>query len=136
MQKDYGEAGLVILAFPSNTFGKETGNDEEILEFVKKYAVSFRMMAKIEVNGPTTPPLFRWLKLALNRGEDLEWNFTKFLIAPHGFASKMYKPEDDPDSMRPLIEAMLATHMYGGKHRTGAAHSQSNMQKLQENTDL
>ena len=122
LQEDYAEKGLVILAFPSNQFGgQEPRSTDEIIQFAKsKYGVTFQIMAKGPVKGPNAPPLFEWLTAALNGGKDIEWNFTKFLIAPHGFPVKMFASAEEPDSMRPLIEAMLNKQQYGGKHRRGS----------------
>lgn len=57
----YSKFGLEILAFPSNQFGgQEAGTNERIESFVQaRYRVSFRMMAKTDVNGPNAHPVFK-----------------------------------------------------------------------------
>ena len=47
------------------------------------YDVTFPLFTKIEVNGPGTHPLYRWLKReqkGLFGTEAIKWNFTKFLV--------------------------------------------------------
>ena len=60
----YQDQGLVVLGFPSNEFGaQDPGSNDEIASFCQlNYGVSFPMMAKIDVNGPATHPLYAWLK--------------------------------------------------------------------------
>ena len=38
---------------------QEPGTDEEIIEFVKKYGVTFDMFHKINVNGANAIPLYK-----------------------------------------------------------------------------
>ena len=63
LHQTYGTRGLVVLGFPCNQFGaQDPGNNSEIAEFCQlNYGVSFPMMAKIDVNGPTADPLYQWL---------------------------------------------------------------------------
>lgn len=89
--------GLEILAFPCNQFGnQEPGTDEEIQTFITNYGVTFPVFAKVDVNGPTAHPLFKYLKEDSDQTE-LGWNFVKFLIVD-GVPVKRYpskvKPKD------------------------------------------
>ena len=43
------------------TFSQEPGTDEDIIEFVKKYGVTFDMFHKINVNGANAIPLYKVL---------------------------------------------------------------------------
>lgn len=49
----YRDKGLEILDFPCNQFGNQApGSEEEIMDFCQsRYGVTFKMFAKIEVNG-------------------------------------------------------------------------------------
>jgi len=60
LHKKYGKKGLVVLGFPCNQFGsQDAGSNKEIAEFCQlNYGVSFPMMAKIDVNGANTHPLY------------------------------------------------------------------------------
>src|SRR3546814_9990967 len=64
LYRDYKDRGLEILAFPCNQFGaQEPGDAAEIANFCSlTYAVSFPVMAKIEVNGDGADPIFKHLK--------------------------------------------------------------------------
>ena len=60
LYRKYRDRGLVVLGFPCNQFGaQEPGNADEIASFCSlTYDVDFPMMAKIDVNGPQTHPLY------------------------------------------------------------------------------
>ena len=74
-----------ILAFPCNQFGKqEPGTADEIKKFAAEKGVQFKMMEKIDVNGPDAAIVYKFLKR--ETGVDfIQWNFaTYFVIAPDG----------------------------------------------------
>ena len=60
----YRSRGLEVLGFPSNQFGKqEPGSGADILAFTQsRFAATFPLMAKGEVNGAAQAPLYAWLK--------------------------------------------------------------------------
>ena len=113
MYEKYKDAGLEILGFPCNQFGKQDpGSNDEIMEFCQlNYGVSFPMFGKIEVNGSGADPLFQYLKKeapgALGT-QGIKWNFTKFLIDPAGKVVKRYAPKDTPKAIAKDIEKLLA----------------------------
>eukprot|EP01024_Parvocaulis_polyphysoides_P022421 TRINITY_DN20764_c1_g1_i1.p1 TRINITY_DN20764_c1_g1~~TRINITY_DN20764_c1_g1_i1.p1 ORF type:complete len:195 (+),score=31.74 TRINITY_DN20764_c1_g1_i1:91-675(+) len=88
LYEKYGSQGLEVVAFPCNQFGgQEPGTNDQILDFVeKKYDVKFRMMDKINVNGPKTSPVWKYLKQACDTcSGDVRWNFAaKFLVDKNG----------------------------------------------------
>ena len=109
----YKSRGLVIMGFPSNQFGQQDpGSDGEIASFCQvNYGVSFPMMAKVEVNGGATHPLYAWLKAqapGLLGSQSIKWNFTKFLVGRDGQVIRRYAPQDTPDKLAADIEAALA----------------------------
>ncbi len=109
---DYGPQGLVVVGFPCNQFGKQDpGGNDEIEGFCQvNYGVSFPMMAKVDVNGDKAPPLWKWLKSSapgVLGTQSIKWNFTKFLVGKDGRVIKRFAPNDDPNSLRPDIEAAL-----------------------------
>ena len=61
---EYKNKGLEIIGFPSNQFfQQEPGTDDEIKEFCQlNYGVTFDMFSKIDVNGDSTSPLYKFLK--------------------------------------------------------------------------
>ncbi|WP_345373006.1 glutathione peroxidase [Algivirga pacifica] len=111
LYKKYKNQGLVILGFPCNQFGsQEPGTEKDIEEFCQlNYGVSFPMFAKIEVNGDNTHPVFQYLKSELKGtlGNDIKWNFTKFLIDKNGNPVKRFAPTTKPEKMEDDIKAIL-----------------------------
>jgi len=107
--------GFAVLGFPCNQFaGQEPGSEAEILQFcLREYEISFPLFAKIEVNGPRTHPLYRYLKGATPEppeSDDLEWNFTKFLVGRGGQVLKRYPPKSPPGDCEPdILTALRAT---------------------------
>lgn len=111
----YADKGLAVLGFPCNQFGKqEPGSDAEIAEFCKaEYNVSFDMFSKIDVNGETAAPLYKYLTAAETeptaKGK-ISWNFEKFVIGKDGKVVARFAPRTAPDDaeMVKVIEAELA----------------------------
>mmetsp|Transcript_6889 Transcript_6889/g.17621 ORF Transcript_6889/g.17621 Transcript_6889/m.17621 type:complete len:111 (-) Transcript_6889:32-364(-) len=100
--------GLEVLAFPTNQFHEqEPGTPQEIRAFVNKYGVTFPMFAKIEVNGPGTHPLYRYLKRATSARMDIRWNFEKFLINRAGRVVKRYHHKTPVIELVPDIKHLL-----------------------------
>ncbi|XP_077262852.1 uncharacterized protein LOC143897807 [Temnothorax americanus] len=99
--------GLRILAFPSNQFaGQEPGTSQEILNFVKRYNVTFDMFEKIDVNGENAHPLWKWMKtqkegLITNA---IKWNFTKFIVDKEGKVVERFAPSTEPLSMEETLK--------------------------------
>jgi glutathione peroxidase-family protein len=79
------QEGVQILAFPCNQFGKqEPGTAEEIEAFAKSKGVQFKMMQKVDVNGPNTSLIYLYLKSQTDVTA-ISWNFgTYFVVAPDG----------------------------------------------------
>jgi glutathione peroxidase len=104
LYRKYKDKGLVVLGFPCNQFGQqEPESEERIREFCEaQFAVSFPLFAKIEVNGPNTHPLYRWLKAA-RRGflgrKAIAWNFTKFLVDRNGEVLRRYGSRRTPEQI-------------------------------------
>lgn len=111
LYRKYKDKGLVILGFPCNQFGnQESGSAQQIEEFCQvNYGVSFPMFAKIEVNGPNTHPVFRFLKAKLGglAGSRIKWNFTKFVIDKNGIPVKRFSPVTKPEKMEKLLQQLL-----------------------------
>ena len=112
LYKDYKDKGLVILGFPCNQFGKqEPGTEKEISEgCLINYGVSFPMFSKIDVNGSSAHPLYKYLKSELKGSltNGIKWNFTKFLLDKNGNPVKRFAPITEPDKLRGDIEKLLA----------------------------
>ena len=110
----YKDRGLVILGFPANNFGgQEPGTNAEIKTFCSRtYNVTFPMFSKISVKGDDKAPLYKFLTeqsaSSTTHGE-IQWNFTKFLIARDGKVLGRFEPDVTPDSseLDAAIEAAL-----------------------------
>lgn len=104
---------LVVLGFPCNQFGaQEPGTEKEIALFCEtQFAVTFPLFAKIEVNGAGTHPLYAWLKAetpGAEQGQEIGWNFAKFLIGRDGQPIARYSPRTAPSDLADDIAKALA----------------------------
>lgn len=107
----YRDRGLEILDFPCNQFGHQApGTEEEILEFCTlKYNTTFPLFAKIDVNGKEAEPLFSFLKNQKGGifGNDIKWNFTKFLVSRDGTVVERYAPMTTPEKIEKDILKLI-----------------------------
>jgi 2-keto-4-pentenoate hydratase len=107
----FADRGFAVLGFPCNQFGaQEPGDAAAIAAFCeRRFAVSFPMFDKVEVNGEGAHPLWRWLT-GHDRGEGkpVAWNFAKFLIGPDGALVRRYPSKVEPDAIAADIEALLS----------------------------
>ena len=115
LQKVYeelGPKGLVVLGFPCDQFmHQEPGNDGEIEQFCQmNYGVTFPLSTKVDVNGDSTHPVFRFLKERTGGllGSRVKWNFTKFLVAPDGTTVTRYAPATSPEKVAQDAAPLLA----------------------------
>jgi len=95
LHKKYQDKGLVVMGFPANNFGaQEPGTDAEIKTFCSRtYGVDFPMFSKISVKGADKHPLYQFLTAG---GEEVPWNFTKFLIGKDGKVIRRFAPDVEP----------------------------------------
>lgn len=111
MYKEYKDKGLVILGFPCNQFAnQEPGDAKQISEgCLINYGVSFPMFSKVDVNGDSAHPIFKYLKKELKGtfGDSVKWNFTKFVIDRNGKPVKRFAPVTKPEKMKKLVEGLL-----------------------------
>eukprot|EP00979_Chaetoceros_neogracilis_P018405 scaffold10583_cov290-Chaetoceros_neogracile.AAC.24 len=96
-----------ILAFPSNQFGKqEPGTCEEIKMFAtKEKGAEYRIMNKIDVNGPAAHQVYKFLKKEAGPAS-ISWNFsTYFVVSPAGVVRSYSGVE--PMDLQELIVGLL-----------------------------
>ena len=127
----YQDKGLEILDFPCNQFFEQApGSNEEIANFCKlKYNTTFETFAKIDVNGENVHPLYKYLKNEAPKakedeaseglykmlsergfntsGDDIKWNFTKFLVDRNGKVIVRFAPTYEPEKLSEQIEKLL-----------------------------
>ena len=104
LYQQYKDQGLVVLGCPCNQFkGQEPGTEAEIKTFCEThYSVTFPLTSKLEVNGDNRHPLYQFL---IGDGEDIEWNFEKFLVNGEGQVVARFSPRMVPDD--PTIVAKI-----------------------------
>ncbi len=131
LYETYKDKGFVVLDFPSNQFMNQApGSDEEITNFcTANYGITYPQFAKVNVNGKNADSLFVFVKSAaavekenaasgkfarvltdLKQtviGNDIKWNFTKFLVDRNGQVVRRYAPSVKPEDIAPDIEALL-----------------------------
>lgn len=112
LHRRYVDAGLSILGFPCDQFGhQEPGGEAEIADFcAARYAVTFPMFAKIEVNGEGAHALYRVLTAAAPGWwgvERIRWNFTKFLVDREGHVYSRHAPQTGPRRLERGIRRLL-----------------------------
>ena len=134
MYEAFHDKGLEILDIPCNQFAGQTpGTDEEIHEFCTlNYNTQFPQMKKVDVNGETQIPLYRFLKEQqgfkgfgegkmadllrdmlpkidpdYEKNPEIKWNFTKFLVDRKGNVIARFEPTIDMAEVRKAVEAAL-----------------------------
>lgn len=111
LYRQHAPRGFAVLGFPCNQFGQqERGNSAEIAAFCdSKYAVTFPMFEKIDVNGDGAHPLYKFLKREKSGllGASIKWNFTKFLVDKAGRVVARHPPTTRPENLTREIEALL-----------------------------
>lgn len=111
LYEKYKDQGFVILGFPCNQFGKqEPGDEKEIANFcTDTFNVTFPMMSKIEVNGENAHPLYKFLKKEKGGvlGDEIKWNFTKFLVDKEGNLVDRFAPQKTPEEIEDDIKELL-----------------------------
>ena len=112
LYREHKAQGLTILGFPCNQFGaQEQGSNDEIQQFCSlTYEVTFPVLAKVEVNGANTAPVYEWLKASapgLLGIEAIKWNFTKFLVGKDGQVLHRYAPQTEPKAIAKDVQKAL-----------------------------
>jgi glutathione peroxidase len=115
LHQRYADQGLVIMGFPCNQFAhQDPGDAAQIAQFCERnFGVRFQMMAKVEVNGVNTHPLYAWLKQeapGLLGTRAIKWNFTKFLVGRDGRVLQRFAPQTPPAKLITAIEQALQSH--------------------------
>lgn len=111
LYEKYQSQGLEILDFPCNQFGHQApGSDDEIADFCQlRYGVTFRQFKKINVNGEGEEPLYTFLKSQKKgvMGNNIKWNFTKFLVDREGNIVERFAPTVTPEKIEEQIKELL-----------------------------
>ncbi|TVU47137.1 hypothetical protein EJB05_06722, partial [Eragrostis curvula] len=107
----YKDQGFEILAFPCNQFGgQEPGTNEEIVEFVcTRFKANYPIFDKVDVNGEDAAPIYKFLKSSKTGpfGDNIKWNFAKFLVDKQGRVAERYGPTTYPFGIQKDIKKLL-----------------------------
>jgi len=107
----YKDKGFEILDFPCNQFGHQApGDSDEIATFcTMRYGITFQQFSKVDVNGKNEEPLYTYLKKQKNgiMGNNIKWNFTKFLIDSKGNVVERFAPTVEPKKIEEYISKLL-----------------------------
>ena len=109
LYEKYSDKGFVILGFPCNQFGKQDPDGEARSACLINYGVNFPMFERVDVNGANAHPLFNFLKEKAGGilGNNIKWNFTKFLIDKNGNVVKRFAPITKPWAIEEYITKLL-----------------------------
>ena len=128
------DEGLEVLDFPCNQFGHQApGDNDEIHAFcTAKYKTTFDQLAKVEVNGDKTEPVWAYLKEEISDDPEpkgmknkmamaaiskipgvgkekgfIKWNFTKFAVDRNGKVVYRFGPTDEPKDFAEKIKELI-----------------------------
>lgn len=107
LHRQYKDAGLKVVGFPSNDFRQEAADEAETAEVCfANYGVSFDMFSPISVKGADAHPIFRELA---RQSDAPRWNFHKYVIDRTGRVIAAFPSRVEPDSaeLRAAIERVL-----------------------------
>lgn len=106
-----GNEKFEVLGFPCNQFAhQEPGGSEEIKNFCSiHFNVSFPLFEKIDVKGSEAHPLYKYLTQQKKGifGEDVKWNFTKFLVDAKGSVIERFAPATSPAKLESKILQLI-----------------------------
>jgi glutathione peroxidase len=127
----YKGKGFEILDFPSNQFFEQApGSNAEIANFCQfTYGTTFQTFGKIDVNGENADELYKFIKKEAPKavedktseglyerlsskgfntaGDDIKWNFTKFLVDKNGKVVERFAPTYEPEKIEEKIKKLL-----------------------------
>lgn len=87
LQQQYGDK-VQVVAFPSNSFGKEARSNTQIAAFLDSaYAPNFPVAQKGDVTGSSQTPVYQWLTSSARNGDvstQVLGDFQKYLIDTSG----------------------------------------------------
>ena len=131
LYEKYRDRGFEVLDFPSNQFlNQAPGTNDEIVEFCQlNFGTKFKTFSKIDVNGANAEPLITFLKKEARAelenedmpkfkkrleelkqtvlGDDIRWNFTKFLVDRAGKVVGRFSPTVKPEDLDSRISELL-----------------------------
>ncbi|MGJ8623403.1 MAG: glutathione peroxidase [Yoonia sp.] len=111
----YRDAGLVVLAVPSDDFNQELDGNAEVKEFCELvYGIDMPMTEITRVKGRDAHPFYQSLRV--EAGFTPRWNFAKVLLDAQGQVAATFGSQVNPLSPKitDRIEALLGSAQAGG----------------------
>jgi glutathione peroxidase len=126
LYQKYKDQGLVILGFPSNDFGQEEPDGNDVIQkfAAEKYKITFPLFAKIAMAGEHMAPLYQFLTDKQTNPKfagPIRWNFTKFLADREGKVIERFEPDVAPDSPELAVAIEKALRGEKDKHENERA---------------
>lgn len=91
---------LVVIGFPSNSFGHESRSNAEIQAFCEsQYGVSFPLSGKVDVKGENMASIYQWFAHSSENGvmdAAVIGDFQKFLVDKNGALIGVFSPLISP----------------------------------------
>ncbi len=109
LQDRYAEAGLVVLAVPSDDFHQELSSADEVRDFCEvNFGLTLPMTDITPVRGRNAHPFYQWVRA--ETGFEPRWNFNKVLVGVDGTVKGTFGSVTRPQSSQitQLIDAELA----------------------------
>ncbi len=98
---NYKNTDLTILAITSNSFNQEYSSNEDIKKIcLVNYNVGFITSSPLNVKGPNTHEIFKWLNNKY--GKIPKWNFYKYLFGRDGNLISSWSSITKPDHSKIL----------------------------------
>lgn len=93
---------LVVIVFPSNSFGNESRSDAEVRQYcLNNYGTTYMIGAKTSVTGTGLNALYNWLSRSTDNGDmnlSIGGDFQKVLIGKDGSIQGVFSPKVEPMS--------------------------------------
>lgn len=106
---EYKDAGLTVLAVPSDAFNQEYASNDKVKEFCEvNFSITLPMTEITSVKGADAHPVYQWLKA--EHGFSPRWNFNKVLLDAEGRFVKAWGSGTRPQSgeITRAVKAALA----------------------------
>lgn len=99
LQDDFADAGLVVLAVPSDDFNQELDDAAAVKDFCDiNFGLTLPMTDITHVRGADAHPFYAWVRK--ETGFEPTWNFNKVLIGQDGGVAATFGANADPASRR------------------------------------
>ena len=97
----YKEKGLIVLGVPSQSFGQEKNDENQIKEFCElNFNITFPLTSIYDVKGDNAHDIYKWAKKNYGKKSIPKWNFYKILINKDGKIEDVFSSLTNPNSKK------------------------------------